>query len=161
MLGPFTSTVGIYSWGKFIWGSRASIKLKGRAGVINAFSAWIDCARRDAERMLIWPGVPHGSYIIRSSAGISCSLFRARRSLFIYLCIYWWFADSTSFALSVRLEDPKTQLHTVRHYRVRSGAGGTYFVSHNRTFQGFSKLIEHYSSAPIGPHWLLQGLILP
>ena len=57
----------------------------------------------------------------------------------------------------MRCEDPKTQLHNVRHYRVRVGAGNTYYVSHNRAFQGFSKLIEHYSSARA--RWPLTALL--
>ena len=49
----------------------------------------------------------------------------------------------TPNARAARYEEPKTQqlLHSVRHYRERAGSEGTYFVSHNRTFQGFSKLV--------------------
>ena len=67
-----------------------------------------------------------------------------------------------SFALSVQYEDSKTKQHSVRHYRVKAGAGNTYYVSLKRTFHGFSKLIEHYSSArarrPLSQHYCVTAL---
>ena len=47
----------------------------------------------------------------------------------------------------MRYEDPKTLLHRVRHYRVRVDIGEIYYVLDTHKFCGFSKLIEHYSSA--------------
>ena len=47
------------------------LKVGWRLIILCAFdcSAWFECTRRDAERMLIWPGVAPGSYIVRSRSG--------------------------------------------------------------------------------------------
>ena len=90
-----------------------------------------------------------GARRIHHSLEFWCARSPPKHARTLSLITFSALADNktSSYALSVRCEDPKTQLHSVRHYRVRVGAGNTYYVSHNRTFQGFSKLIEHYSSA--------------
>ena len=108
--------------------------------------------------MLIWPGVAGGSYIIRASSGARAAhtYTHLYTHTHTFSLTFSALADTSnpSYALSVRYEDQKTELNSVRHYRVRVAARNTYYVSHNRTFQGFSKLIEHYSSARAGRYRL-------
>lgn len=41
-------------------------------GLSTQMEAWYDITRKDAERMLLMPGLPQGTYILRPSSGRSC-----------------------------------------------------------------------------------------
>ncbi|PAA73467.1 hypothetical protein BOX15_Mlig007594g3 [Macrostomum lignano] len=100
-----------------------------------SLTAWFDVDRREAERCLLMPGVPHGSFILRPCG---------QRS------------ESGAFSLSVRTDEDleaqqqQQQKVLVRHYIVRPTDEGGFYISPNRRFSSLIELLEHYQQQQDG-----------
>ncbi|KAL5105033.1 Tyrosine-protein kinase Fyn [Taenia crassiceps] len=95
-------------------------------GLSTQMEAWYDITRKDAERMLLMPGLPQGTYILRP-----CS-------------------DSRSYALSIRFEIERN-MYAIKHYKIRTRDNGAGFYITNRTnFASVADLISHYQSTSDG-----------
>ncbi|VDD80958.1 unnamed protein product [Mesocestoides corti] len=91
-------------------------------GLLTQMDAWYDITRKDADRMLLMPGLPQGTYIIRPSS------------------------DSRSYALSIRFQTEKN-MYAIKHYKIRTRDNGAGFYITNRTnFATVADLISHYQS---------------
>ncbi|VDL19066.1 unnamed protein product [Hymenolepis diminuta] len=91
-------------------------------GLSNQMEAWYDISRKDAERMLLMPGLPQGTYILRP-----CSDYR-------------------SYALSIRFEIDRN-MYSIKHYKIRTRDNGAGFFITNRTnFASVADLITHYQT---------------
>ncbi|VDM18198.1 unnamed protein product [Hydatigera taeniaeformis] len=89
-------------------------------GQSTQMEAWYDITRKDAERMLLMPGLPQGTYILRPSS------------------------DARNYALSIRFETDRN-LYAIKHYKIRTRDKGAGFYITNRTnFASVADLISHY-----------------
>eukprot|EP00117_Sycon_ciliatum_P009475 scpid85261/ scgid11752/ Tyrosine-protein kinase Src42A; Tyrosine-protein kinase Src41 len=77
--------------------------------------------RADAEKKLLAPGNPHGTYLIRESE-----------------------SQPGNFSLSIREHD------SVKHYRIRTMDNGHYFIASRAVFPTLAELVEHYKGTSDG-----------
>jgi hypothetical protein len=107
-------------------------------GKVQSQDCWFDISRRDADRLLLMPGNPRGTYLIRPSS------------------------DPRHFALSVRDQDEtRGGIPFVKHYKIRTlDDGRGYYISPKATFPTFGSLIAHYESALHPTHTLLLRALL-
>ncbi|KAJ8306334.1 hypothetical protein KUTeg_016879 [Tegillarca granosa] len=83
---------------------------------------WYNVDRKEADKQLLLPGNPTGTFLVRESA------------------------DKASYVLSIRDFDPKTNDACVKHYRIRKMDNGGFYISPRRTFPSMLKLIGHYQN---------------
>lgn len=86
--------------------------------LIFVFGSWFfgKIKRADAEKKLLAPGSPSGTYLIRDSETMP-----------------------GNYSLSIRDGD------SVRHYRIRKLDNGGYYITTRAPFASLSELVEHYS----------------
>ncbi|XP_064625823.1 tyrosine-protein kinase SRK2-like isoform X2 [Lineus longissimus] len=96
-------------------------------GKPESHECWFNLSRREADKSLLLPGNPPGTYIARP-----CS-------------------QPNLYALSVRDFDQNKQIWVVRHYKIRplDGQRG-YFIAAKKKFASFDELIAHYSTVADG-----------
>ncbi|XP_013406798.1 tyrosine-protein kinase SRK2-like isoform X2 [Lingula anatina] len=82
--------------------------------------------RREADKQLLLPGNPRGTFLVRSSS------------------------DKSSYALSVRDFDMKSNDVVIKHYRMRRLDNGGFYISPKRTFGTITELINHYMEGSDG-----------
>lgn len=87
---------------------------------------WYNVERKEADKQLLLPGNPQGTFLVRESA------------------------DKQSYVLSIRDHDPKLNDACVKHYRIRKMDNGGFYISPRRTFPGLLKLIQHYQGVGDG-----------
>nr|AAT67596.1 Src tyrosine kinase 1 [Suberites domuncula] len=75
-----------------------------------------DVTRAEAEKWLLFPGNPSGTFLVRTSS-----------------------SQKSGVSLSVRDGE------SIKHYRIRRLDDGGYFIASRATFRDLSDLIEHYS----------------
>ncbi|XP_074642809.1 tyrosine-protein kinase yes-like isoform X2 [Tubulanus polymorphus] len=96
-------------------------------GKPESHDAWYNIVRREADKSLLLPGNPDGTYIIRPSA------------------------DDGFYALSVRSYHEAKHIWIVRHFKIRPLDGGQgYFISPKKTFGTITELTNFYSANKIG-----------
>ena len=71
--------------------------------------------RADAEKKLLAPGNPHGTYLIRESE-----------------------SQPGSYSLSMR------EMDSVKHYRIRTHDNGSFYIAPRAIFRTLRDLVEHY-----------------
>lgn len=87
---------------------------------------WYNVERKEADKQLLLPGNPQGTFLVRESA------------------------DKQSYVLSIRDHDTKMNDACVKHYRIRKMDNGGFYISPRRTFPGLLKLIQHYQGVGDG-----------
>ncbi|KAL3867800.1 hypothetical protein ACJMK2_040819 [Sinanodonta woodiana] len=87
---------------------------------------WNNLDRKEADKQLLLPGNPTGTFLVREAG------------------------DKASFVLSVRDHDQKANDACVKHYRIRRMDDGGYYISPKRTFRNMLDLIQHYQSSMDG-----------
>ncbi|XP_067139502.1 tyrosine-protein kinase Fyn-like [Centruroides vittatus] len=91
-------------------------------------------SRKEAEKMLLLPSNPRGTFLIRNSE-----------------------QTSGAFSLSVRDWEPQKGDH-VKHYKVKALDNGGFYVTTRKTFATLQELISYYSEAANG---LCHKLTIP
>lgn len=88
---------------------------------------WYNVDRKDADKRLLLPGNPTGTFLVREAG------------------------DKASCVLSVRDFDPKSNDACVKHYRIRrlDNERG-YYISPKRTFDNMMDLMFHYRNSTDG-----------
>jgi len=81
---------------------------------------WFVIDRRETDKLLLFPGNPRGTFLVRSSS------------------------DGRSYALSIRDFDDAKKNFTVKHYRVRSLDAGGCYISPKRRFTTLVELVDYY-----------------
>jgi tRNA A-37 threonylcarbamoyl transferase component Bud32 len=87
---------------------------------------WFSIDRREADKQLLLPGNPRGTFLVRASS------------------------DKKSYALSIRDWDVSKNDVIIKHYRIRKMDDGGCYISPKRTFPSIIDLIEHYRGGPGG-----------
>ncbi|PAA60739.1 hypothetical protein BOX15_Mlig015610g1, partial [Macrostomum lignano] len=102
----------------YVPGNHLQLESDDRA---SSLAAWFEVSRRDADRHLLLPGNPSGTYILRPSS-------------------------QGQYALSVRVKDPNLDRNfLVRHFRIRCTDAGGYYIAPRVTFPTLRDLLAHYS----------------
>nr|CDS25770.1 tyrosine protein kinase Fyn [Hymenolepis microstoma] len=95
-------------------------------GLSNQMEAWYDISRKDSERMLLMPGLPQGTYILRPSS------------------------DYRSYALSIRFEIDRN-MYAIKHYKVKTRDNGAgFYITTRASFASVADLIAHYQTTSDG-----------
>ncbi|PAA90245.1 hypothetical protein BOX15_Mlig013558g1 [Macrostomum lignano] len=95
-------------------------------GKPTSLSSWFEISRRDADRHLLMPGNPSGTYILRPSS-------------------------SGHYALSVRVKDQtKENNFMVKHYKIKNMDNGGFYISPRITFNSMQDLLSHYQERTDG-----------
>lgn len=81
---------------------------------------WFSIDRREADKQLMLPGNPRGTFLLRNSA------------------------DHRTYALSVRDFNDTTQEVTIKHYRVHKNPDGSVYITKRSAFNNLLLLVEHY-----------------
>lgn len=81
---------------------------------------WFSIDRREADKQLMLPGNPRGTFLLRNSA------------------------DHRTYALSVRDFNATTQEIMIKHYRVHKNPDGTVYITKRSLFDDLLLLVEHY-----------------
>ncbi|ESN98506.1 hypothetical protein HELRODRAFT_84516 [Helobdella robusta] len=87
---------------------------------------WFSIDRREADKQLMLPGNPRGTFLIRKSQ------------------------DNRSYALSIRDYVQELREVTIKHYRIRVMDDGGVYISPKRTFIDLLHLVEHYQAQADG-----------
>jgi hypothetical protein len=96
-------------------------------GKVQSQEAWFDISRRDADRLLLYPGNPRGTYLIRPSS------------------------DPRNYALSIRDEDEARGIAVVKHYKIRTlNEARGFYISAKNPFPSFGALISYYEKTTDG-----------
>ncbi|KAI0240349.1 Tyrosine-protein kinase yes [Lamellibrachia satsuma] len=82
--------------------------------------------RREAEKQLMLPGNPRGTFLVRGSA------------------------DKKSYALSIQDYDEERRQRIIKHYRIRRTDNGDCYISPRNRFPTVIDLISHYSDGSDG-----------
>ncbi|XP_065183218.1 tyrosine-protein kinase SRK2-like [Sycon ciliatum] len=77
--------------------------------------------RADAEKKLLAPGNPHGTFLVRESE-----------------------SQPGNYSLSIREAD------SVKHYRIRSMDSGEFYIASRAVFRNLKDLVQHYSNTADG-----------
>lgn len=95
---------------------------------------WFSIDRREADKQLLLPGNPRGTFLIRAAS------------------------DKRSYALSIRDYDESKADWVIKHYRIRKMDSGGCYISPKRTFDSVLELVEHYNKQADGLcHKLLKA----
>lgn len=81
---------------------------------------WFSIDRREADKHLMLPGNPRGTFLLRNSA------------------------DHRTYALSVRDFNDTTHEVTIKHYRVHKNMDGSVYITKRSSFDSLIILVEHY-----------------
>uniref|UniRef100_UPI00358ECF1F tyrosine-protein kinase Fyn-like isoform X1 n=1 Tax=Myxine glutinosa TaxID=7769 RepID=UPI00358ECF1F len=91
-------------------------------------------SRKDAERQLLCPGNPRGTFLIRES-------------------------ETTKGAYSLSIRDwDEVKGDNVKHYKIRKLDSGGYYITTRAQFDALQKLVQHYSERAAG---LCCRLVVP
>ncbi|CAL1528118.1 unnamed protein product [Lymnaea stagnalis] len=81
---------------------------------------WFEFDRKESDKMLLLPGNPQGTFLVREAT------------------------DKSSYVLSVRDSDKANGDPCVKHYRIRKMDDGGFFISAKKTFKSLFDVINHY-----------------
>lgn len=88
---------------------------------------WFSIDRREADKQLMLPGNPRGTFLVRNST------------------------DGKTFAMSIRDFNQTSSEVAIRHYRVRvSDDNGKVYISPKMVFTDLIELVEHYKKSADG-----------
>ncbi|XP_067938733.1 tyrosine-protein kinase Yes-like isoform X2 [Watersipora subatra] len=87
---------------------------------LKSYDWFFEMDRREADKELMLPGNPQGTFLVRCAS------------------------DGSSLALSIRDFDQRTNDFTVKHYKIRTMDRGGCFIAPKRTFAGVVQLVNHY-----------------
>ncbi|BFZ16711.1 hypothetical protein BsWGS_19750 [Bradybaena similaris] len=81
---------------------------------------WFEYDRKESDKMLLLPGNPQGTFLVREAT------------------------DKSSYVLSVRDSDKANGEPCVKHYRIRKMDNGGFYISAKKTFDSLIDVIDHY-----------------